>query len=95
MAEPTAPPSPDRGHEALRQDILATISDVNRNTGDTATGLDLTDVVFELLDGLYAQIDALNIRCDALQIDRDTAMASIDDLQSRVAALEQLSPPEA
>lgn len=66
MTEPTAKPSPDRGHEALRQDILANIAALQQTTGDTATGLDLTDVLFELVDDLYTQVADLTARLDAL-----------------------------
>jgi chaperonin cofactor prefoldin len=92
MAEPVAQPSRDRGHEALRQDILATVADLEQNTGDTAIGLDLTDTLFDLIDGLYTQIDALNTRADAAEIREQTLQSDMDALQQRVAALE---PPKA
>lgn len=72
-------PLRDRGHEALRQDILATVAAQQQTADDTATGLDLTDVLFDLASSLLTQVG--------------DALTQIDALQQRVAKLENPLAP--
>jgi hypothetical protein len=93
---------PDRGHRALAEVILQAVADQKLNTGDIESGFSITDMLLDFtgqlltsVDDLTAQINALNIRADASEIRAQTAYAAIDDLQARVTALEQPTPPEA
>jgi hypothetical protein len=60
-------PLPDRGHEALRQSILATLADLQQNAADTTDSLTLTDILFEQFGSVLAQIDALQQRVAQLE----------------------------
>jgi hypothetical protein len=92
VADPQAEPSRDRGHEALRQDILAAVADLQLNTGDVQSGLQLSDLLFEFVGQLLDDVSALNTRADAAEIREQTLQSDIDALQQRVAALDPLDP---
>jgi hypothetical protein len=93
VADPQAEPSRDRGHEALRQDILAAVADLQLNTGDVQSGLELSDLLFQFIGQLLDSVDALNIRADAAETREQTLQSDMDALQQRVAALESPKAP--
>ena len=95
-------PLPDRAHDAIRAAVVQAITDLQANGGDIEAGFQMTDMLSQFISELIgqntdltAQISAANIRADASEIRAKTAYAAIDDLQARVAALEQLNPPGA
>lgn len=81
-------PSPDAGHEGIRQAVVQAIQDLQLTGGDAQLGLDLLDMVFQFLDESAADNDAQRIRIDAVNIRCDTAIDGMDALQQRVAAIE-------
>jgi hypothetical protein len=64
VSELQAAESLDRGHEALRKDILSGVADQQVTAADAADGLALTEVLLNLVDDLYSQVDALTTRAD-------------------------------
>jgi hypothetical protein len=84
---------PDAGHEALRQNILATIAAQEQNTADVGDSFAIADVLFDLVDSLLSHIAALKTRAEAAEIREQTEQADIDALQQRVAALENPKAP--
>jgi hypothetical protein len=85
----------DRAHEALRTELLGAIQSAQDNAAGVDDSYYLTDALFSLADSLLSQITALVWRAEASETRAQTAYDAIDDLQARVAALEQLNPPEA
>jgi hypothetical protein len=72
---------PDRGHRALAEVILQAVADQKLNTGDIESGFSITDMLLDFTGQLLTSVDDLT--------------GQIDDLQARVTALEQPTPPEA
>ena len=85
-------PTRDRSLEPLRQAVVRAIADVSKRADDFYAAV---GVINQQLAAMAAQVNALNIRADASEIRAQTAYAAIDDLQARVAALQNPLPPEA
>jgi hypothetical protein len=92
VADPQAEPSRDRGHEALRQDILAAVADLQLNTGDVQSGLELSDLLFQFIGQLLDSGRRAEHPRRRRQLREQTEQVDIDALQQRVAALETLKP---
>lgn len=67
MADLVTGPSLDRGHEALRQDILATVAEIGQANDDAQGSLYVIDVLFDMIIGLSEQVDDLTARLAALE----------------------------
>lgn len=72
--------SPDAGHEAIRLAVVQAIENLDYNTGDVSVLLELIDQLFTFLDESLAQRSALAAR--------------LDDLETRIGALEPTPAPE-
>jgi hypothetical protein len=67
-------PSPDDGHEAIREpleraidELAQTVEDLGYTTDDAGLSLDMADTLFVLIDSLMATNNALTERVAALE----------------------------
>jgi hypothetical protein len=77
-------PFPDRGHEAIRQAVLAAVADIGARAD---TFYKAVADINGRITALEAQVRALNVRDDANQIRDTTGQTGTDLLQRQVAAL--------
>ena len=59
-------PSPDDGHEAIRQAVVGAIEELGTANAGVGDAYWLVDMLFSMVDGLYVQLDLLTARVDAL-----------------------------
>jgi hypothetical protein len=84
-------PVKDRGHEALRQELLASIATGQENAIGVDDAYFLTDLLFDLLNAASAQIGGLQTGLANLlgaYAQLSALQDTVTDLVDRVAALE-------
>jgi chromosome segregation ATPase len=77
-------PLPDRGHEAIRQAVVAAIADIGTRA----------ETFYAAVAALNTRADAAEIRANTAQADIDTLQEQMADALARVEALESPLPPE-